>query len=363
TPFDLAKGPLLRTNLIQMEDNLFTFLYTMHHSISDGGSKRVIESEFAILNQAFSESKDNPLAPLRIQYKDYSHWHIQQLSGQKLEEHQNYWLEHFKGQLPILQIPTDYSRPKIRAFEGQFIRFTLKEKLGEQLKEIAVNTGCTFFITALAVVKIFLFKYTGQQDLITGTPVAGRDHKDLHKQIGFYVNMIAIRDQLDEEQTFNQVLKNVKHNTLGAFEHQVYPFDRLVNQLNLKLDPSRNPLFDVVVTAVIQDNPPGKTTETGSTTQNTPENQEQEPVENLESGDTTGKHDLRFRFMDFGTKVVVHVQYNPMLFNKERILIMKERIVSLMENIVKNCDEKIKNMSFLAGSEKIRKKKRFQGGF
>ncbi|UCH94423.1 MAG: AMP-binding protein, partial [Candidatus Aminicenantes bacterium] len=349
TPFNLDKGHLLRTRLLHIEEDRYLFLFTMHHIISDGWSIDIVTKEFTDMYDSYANGRANPLSPLPIQYKDYTQWHNRQLSGENLEKHRNYWLNRLSGEIPVLQLPTDYPRPKLRSFEGEYIYFSLSRETTEHLRRISRECGNTLFITFLAVANVFLYRYTGQMDIIVGTPVAGRDHKDLENQIGFYVNMLALRNKLNRGETFRDVLQVVKANTLGAFENQVYPFDRLVKDLNIVRDLSRNPLFDVVVTA-----------QTGN---NTSGDNETYTDEFLEIGFGASKHDLRFRLIETGSQANIHIQYNPKLFRKERIMLMKEQLIILITDITSNIDKEIDNYNFLTEFEQKQTTVKFQGGF
>ncbi|HLP59141.1 MAG TPA: amino acid adenylation domain-containing protein, partial [Candidatus Deferrimicrobium sp.] len=340
TPFDLETGPLLRTKLLHLGESRFLFLYTLHHIISDGWSMDVMKNEFMTLYEVYCNGKENPLPPLLIQYKDYTHWHLKQLSGENLRKHQDYWLSRFAGNIPVLELPTDYPRTELRSFAGEFILFSLSADVTEQLKRICKEFGTTLFITLLSVVNVFLYRYTGQTDIIVGTPAAGREHKDLENQIGFYVNMLPLRNKLKKGQSFREVLQMVNRSTLEALEHQVYPFDRLVHELKTAKDMGRNPLVDVVVSFVNADD---QTTNTKSPDSNGTNGGD----DLLESGAEASKHDLRLRFIERGDALTVHIRYNPRLFKKERILVIKERFVSLINDIISNVDKEIDNLNFL----------------
>ncbi|MCU0286522.1 MAG: amino acid adenylation domain-containing protein, partial [Acidobacteria bacterium] len=336
TPFNLAAGPLLRTKLLQVEENRFLFLYTLHHIISDQWSMDIMVKEFMGLYEAYVNGEENPLAPLPVQYKDYTHWHLGQLSGENLKKHQSYWHTRFKGELPHLDLPTDFPRPELRTSAGEFIRFRLHPGDAAQLERIGKSSGATLFVTLLAVMNVFLYKYTGQTDIIVGVPSAGRDHKDLIDQIGFYVNMLPIRNKLRGGQNFKEVLQSVDRTVLEALEHQVYPFDRLVHELNAVKDLSRNPLFDVVVAFETGPERPGAGDDLP------------------ESGVEASKHDLRLRFIERGADLTVHIRYNPQLFKKERIIRIKDSLITLIKNIINNVGQKIDHLAFIPGLEKQR---------
>jgi iturin family lipopeptide synthetase B len=355
TAFNLETGPLLRTRLFHVEENRYLFLYTLHHIISDQWSMDIMNREFISLYEDRGTGKGNSLPPLSIQYKDYTQWHMHQLSGENLKKHQDYWFNRFKGDIPVLDLPTDYPRPRLKSFAGEFIQFSLSSEVAEQFKHIGKESGTTLFITLLAVVKVFLYRYTGQTDIIIGTPFAGREHKDLMNQLGFYVNMLALRNQLKKGQGFRDVLKIVNDNTREALEHHVYPFDRLVHELKAVKDLSRNPLFDVVVAFDNADNQPGNTDNPNTKKQN-------HDHYLLESGHQDSKHDLRLRFSERGLNIIVHIHYNPQLFKKERIMVIRERFISLITDIVSNGDKKIEDLSFTTRMEKKLPGKKFSGG-
>jgi hypothetical protein len=308
----------------------------------------IMLKEFMTLYDAFDNGKENPLAPLPIQYKDYTHWHTTQLSGENSEKHRNYWFSRFSGDIPVLELPTDFPRQELRSFEGEFILFSLSEEVTEQLKHIAREFGTTLFITLVAIVKVFLYRYTGQTDIIVGAPVAGRDHKDLENQIGFYVNMLALRNSLRGDQTFREVLQMVNRSTLEAFEHQVYPFDRLVHELKIVKDPGRNPLVDVVVGFDSADEKPGNNDESGDL---------------FESGEEAGKHDLRLRFIDRGARIMVQIRHNSQLFMNLRLIIIKERLINLMMDIIANVDKEIDDFIFMSESEMDKSGNKFEVEF
>ncbi|MDQ1353902.1 MAG: hypothetical protein QG657_4211, partial [Acidobacteriota bacterium] len=355
TPFNLEKGPMLRTKLLQVEENRFLFLYTLHHIISDQWSMSVVEKEFLELYNAYDNSKENPLAPLRIQYKDYTRWHLEQLTGENLIKHQHYWHNRFKGEIPRLELPTDFPRTGLRSFAGEFILFSLSKEMTGHLKGISKEFGTTLFITLLSVVKVFLYRYTGQEDIIVGTLAAGREHKDLENQIGFYVNMLPLRNQLQGQQNFAEVLQIIDKSTLEALEHQVYPFDLLVHELNLTKDMGRSPLVDVVIGFASFDN------QTGNIYSPDPE-ETNGGDDQVESGTEASKHDLRIRFTEQGNRVLIQFRYNPQLFKKERIIGMKQRFTGLVTDIVSNINKKIDDLHFALETGKKIPGKKFSGG-
>ncbi|MCY9544585.1 condensation domain-containing protein, partial [Paenibacillus alvei] len=239
-PFDLEKPPLLRVGLFEVSHERRILVFDMHHIISDGVSMSNLVDEFTRLYA----NEERP--PLRIQYKDYAVWQQSEANLERFKRQEDYWLSMLGGTLPDAELPMDYDRPTVRSFEGEQIEFEINPVVTRQLNQLASNHECTLYMVLLSAYQILLAKYSGQDDIIVGTPVAGRSHADLEPLIGMFVNTLAIRNRPLGNKTFQSFLAEVKETTLGAFEHQDYPFEELVDRLHLQWEPSRNPLFDTV---------------------------------------------------------------------------------------------------------------------
>ncbi|EGO65801.1 non-ribosomal peptide synthetase [Acetonema longum] len=239
-PFDLGQAPLFRVSVIETGETSHVLLFDMHHIISDGVSAGILVKELA----ALYEGKNLPA--LRIQYKDFSVWqnHVQQEKG--MEQQEKYWLDTFAGELPALDLPTDYPRPPVRSFEGDRLQFTVGEELTEALNRLAGQSGATLYMVLLAAYNVLLLKYTGQEDIVVGSPIAGRPHADLENIVGMFVNTLAMRNYPAADKSFREFLAEVKANALQAYQHQEYQFEELVDKLNIPRDMSRNPLFDTM---------------------------------------------------------------------------------------------------------------------
>ncbi len=238
-PFDLEKGPLLRVGLIEgVERNLL--LIDLHHIIADGVSMMILIQEFV---QLYSGQL---LSELTIQYRDYAYWQSQRQLSVELKKQEEYWVEAFSGELPVLNLPTDYPRPSVKGYAGEVYSFVLDQDLTARLKRLALETTTTLFMILLAAYTIFLAKYSDLEDVIVGTSTAGRFHNELEGVIGIFLNTLALRNYPIEEKRFDHYLSEVKVNTLRAFEHQDYQFESLVERLGLLPDLSRNPIFDVM---------------------------------------------------------------------------------------------------------------------
>ncbi|WP_270168683.1 non-ribosomal peptide synthetase [Paenibacillus sp. SYP-B4298] len=238
--FDLKQAPLLRVGLVKLESERHLLMVDMHHLISDGVSMGILVDEWSRLYAG------EELPALRIQYKDYAVWQQQEAQRERMNQHEGYWLRTFEGELPVADLPTDYERPAVRSFEGAQVEFELDAELAQQLNELAATRGSTLYMVLLSAYHVLLSKYSGQEDIIVGTPVAGRTHPDVEPLLGMFVNTLAIRNYPVGDKTFASFLEEVKETTLGAFEHQEYPFEELVERLKVRRDASRNPLFDTM---------------------------------------------------------------------------------------------------------------------
>ncbi|MCY8080698.1 non-ribosomal peptide synthetase, partial [Bacillus haynesii] len=239
-PFQLQEAPLFRAALVKEAEESHLLLVDMHHIISDGVSVGTLIREF-------SELYDNrTLDPLRIQYKDYAVWQKAFKKGEAYKRQEAYWLKQLDGELPVLDLPADNARPAVRSFAGDYVSFSLDSDTSAGLYQIARDNGCTLYMVLLAAYSTLLARLSGQEDIIIGSPIAGRPHKDLEPVIGMFVNTMVMRTYPTENKCFSDFLRDVRQTALEAFEHQDYPFEELVDRLDVVRDMSRNPLFDVM---------------------------------------------------------------------------------------------------------------------
>ncbi|MBC7864495.1 MAG: amino acid adenylation domain-containing protein, partial [Bacteroidia bacterium] len=245
--FDLANGPLYTVILLQLENEKFLLSASFYHIIIDMLSVQVLADELktiyneVLLRNEFSHS----LPDLKLQYADFSYWHNQVLASEKIKIHQDYFLEKFSGEIPVLDLPKDHNRKNNDTIRSEVINFSLANDIKEKLVHFNANNNSTTFMSLLTVFKSLLFRYTGQTDLIVGTPLSGREHTALDKVVGVFINTLALRSVFDTAFTFKQLLETVKKTTLEAFQHQVFPFDRLVGGLNLNRVGGHHRFFDV----------------------------------------------------------------------------------------------------------------------
>src|SRR5690606_22415481 len=240
-PFDLVKGPLLRSTLLRMADAEYILLLTMHHIVSDGWSMGVLFRELIALYEAFAKGRPSPLSDLPIQYVDFAVWQREWLVGPTLEKQLEYWRARLES-LPVLRLPTDRPRPSAATFRGAYHEWQVPAELTRRIGALAGAHRCTPFMVLLAAFKVLLSRYTGQEDIVVGAPIANRNRAEIEPLIGFFVNNLVLRTDLSGDPTFEEVLARVRDVTLGAYAHQDLPFEKLVEELQPERDLSRNPL-------------------------------------------------------------------------------------------------------------------------
>ncbi|MCF6403560.1 amino acid adenylation domain-containing protein [Chitinophaga filiformis] len=337
-PFDLKNGPLMKAKLMQTADEVYLFVLSMHHIISDERSLRVILEELiAVYNAALTGTPyDLPL--LKGQYKDYAAWQETELTGEKVQQHRAYWLNRFEGDIPVLDLPVDHPRPPVQTYNGGQVYIKLPETLSNGLKELAASEGASLFMGLVTLVKTLLYRYTGQEDIIIGSPSAGREHPDLEHQIGFFINTLVLRSQFDGRESFRRLLQQVKQAALEAYSHQVYPFDMLVDELDLERDMSRAPLFDVVVVL---------------------DNTSEQPlpampglhVEDAFIQLPVSKIDLRFFFTDTASGIGLTLEYNSDLYNPDRIQRMTTHLQQLLTSVLSAPEKSLQTFELLSDVE------------
>jgi amino acid adenylation domain-containing protein/thioester reductase-like protein len=245
-PFHLSKEPLIRMVLLRQDQNHHVFLLTMHHIVSDGWSIKVFMQELSVLYQAFSQKLPSPLPPLPIQYADFTLWQRQSLQASTLEKQQAYWCQQLEGAPTLLSLPTDFPRPAIQTFQGARISFVLPPALSAQIKTFSQQHQTTVFMTILAVFYVFLYRYSGQEDLVVGTPIANRTRTEVEPLIGFFVNTLALRTKLAAHLGFLEVLSRVRETCVNAYNYQDLPFEQLIEALQPERSLSHTPLFQVM---------------------------------------------------------------------------------------------------------------------
>ncbi len=246
-PFDLADGPLLRVTLYGLSEREHVLVVNMHHIISDGWSLKILWDEVDTLYQAFSRGKPSPLPALPLQYADFSQWQRGWLQGQVLEQQLAYWRQQLAAAPPLLELPTDHPRPPVQSYRGQTERFELEPQLVFQLRTLSRRFGVSLFMTLYGAFAVLLYRYSGQEDMVIGTPIANRHYREIEPLIGFFVNTLALRVNLSGDPAFADVLAQVRQVTLDAYAHQDIPFEQLVGELDVPRNLSHAPVFQVML--------------------------------------------------------------------------------------------------------------------
>ncbi|MCC5658374.1 amino acid adenylation domain-containing protein [Nostoc sp. XA010] len=337
TSFDLLRGPLLRVKLLQLNQTEYVMVFTMHHIVSDIWSMGVLVEEVAVLYPAFCHSKVSPLPELPIQYPDFAVWQRQWLQGQIWDKQLAYWKQQLANP-PILRLPTDRPRPAISSLQGATQLFVLSKDLTEALNSLSRSEGVTLFMTLLAAFKVLLHRYTGQEDICVGSPIANRNRAEIEKLIGFFINSLVLRNHLSNNLTFRELLVRVRDVTLGAYDHQDFPFEKVVEELQPGRNLSYNPLFQVVFQL-----------------QNTPMEVLDLPdltLSMVEYENQTAAFDLHLSLSEeIDGEISASLEYSTELFDATTIARMIENFQTLLAGIVANPQAKLSELPLLTETE------------
>ncbi|MDQ1350457.1 MAG: hypothetical protein QG657_759 [Acidobacteriota bacterium] len=331
-PFDLARAPLLHVGLMRLEEEKHLLIMDMHHIITDGTSAQVLVQDFS----AFYAGKELP--GINLQYKDYTEWQNREKKSKNILEQGEHWKKEFEGEIPILELPTDYSRPDVQVFEGNRINFEINSETSGTLKVLAMETGSTLYIVLLALYAIFLSKLSNQEDIIIGSPTAGRKHNDLEKIIGMFVNTLALRNQPVGEKDFRDFLGEVKKTALKGFENQEYQYEDLLEQIPVNRNPGRNPLFDTMF--VLQNIGFQKIEIPGL------------KLVPYEFENKTSKFDLLLTGVEVEMKLLFAFEYSTKLFKRETIERFITFFVNIIQGAIENSREKISDLEIITEEEK-----------
>lgn len=349
-PFNLATGPLIRISVIQLEETENILLLTMHHIVSDDWSVGVLIRELGTIYKALAENKPSPLPELPLQYADFSEWQRECLQGEKLETLLAYWRQQLKG-ISVLNLPTDRPKTRQQTYQGASQFLEIPKKLTDEIKALAKQENVSLFMILLAAFQILLYRYTGQEDIAIGTPVANRNQSEIEALIGFFVNSLVLRTNLADNPTFKEILARVREVTLDAYAHQDLPFEKLVENLHPERSLNRHPLFQVVFSL---QNAPMESLELPELTLNS-----------LTWEAKTTRFDLELHFWEpsnnfrsiYGQKwqhsdslrgVLV---YSTDLFDETTIKRMVEHYKNILQNIIINPQERIHNLVYLSKAE------------
>jgi amino acid adenylation domain-containing protein len=336
-PFDLARGPLLRAGLLRSSDAEHVCLLTLHHIVFDGWSESVLVREISVLYRAFTRGEPSPLPELPIQYADFAHWQRGWLAGEALEVHLRYWRRRLAGAPPLLALPADRPRPANPSLRGARQPFVLPEEVVEALRRISRKEGATLFMTLLAGFKMLLHRLTGRDDLVAGTDIANRTRPELEGLIGFFVNGLALRTDLSGNPTFRELLARVRDLSLEAYAHQDLPFERLVEELQPRRDPSYNPIFQVLF--VLQ-NAPREVLDLGGL-----------QLSAFSSDAATAKFDLAVFLGESGERISGFFEYSTDLFDASTIAHFTDQFCALLSRSAARPEARLSTLATLAAAK------------
>ncbi|WP_193200007.1 non-ribosomal peptide synthetase, partial [Nostoc sp. MG11] len=336
-PFDLGQNPLMRCQLIQLSDSDFLLLVCMHHMITDGWSMGIFTQELATLYPAYCGGQPNPLPELPLQYVDFACWQRQWLQGEVLEKQLDYWRQQLAAAPALLELPTTRPRPAIQTTNGASYDFSLSPDLSQSLTQLSQQAGVTLFMTLLAAFDILLYRYSGQTDILVGTPIANRNRTEIEGLIGFFVNTLVLRTDLSGQPNFTQLLNRVREVALGAYAHQDLPFELLVEAIQPQRSLSHTTLFQVMFVL-----------------QNTPVTDIELPELTLSPVTvdiSTVNFDLILNVTETETGLVGSWEYNTDLFDDAAIARMAGHFQTLLEGIVANPEQCISQLPLLTATE------------
>lgn len=329
-PFDLENGPLFRAFLFRTKGDQHLLYYNMHSIAFDGESIEIFTRDTMIFSEALKTNKKPDHQELKIQYKDFADWQINRIEKNELKEYQDYWLNHLSGNLALLDMPNQKERPKIKTFSGRLLGTNITVETSEKLKRFVNEKGGNLFMGIMASWKVFIYKCTLEEDLILGTPALGRDHPDLENQVGPYINTIAVRSQLDPNENFLNFYNKVKDTVSKSYAFQMYPYEKIVEDLKLYRDKSRNPIFDIVLLLQREEQMLGDFPLTGN-----------ESGTIIEGGigkkyvsTVVAKYDMEIDFRELGGCLWFNINYNTDLYEKDTIVNLMISYKNLLEQML-----------------------------
>ncbi|HEX8618887.1 MAG TPA: amino acid adenylation domain-containing protein, partial [Thermoanaerobaculia bacterium] len=334
-PFDLANGPLLRGKVIRLADDEHVLMMNMHHIISDGWSVGVLIRELGLVMEAFREGRTPALPPLAIQYVDYSVWQRRLLEeGGVLEQQLAYWRQKLAGVPESLDLPTDHPRPSVQTFAGATKSFALDAQLTARLKRLADEQGGTLYMVLLAAFNALMYRYTGQEDICIGTPIANRQYGETEGLIGMFVNTLALRTQIEAGDAFNTLLARVKTTCLEAYQHQDAPFEKVIDALHVQRNLAISPLFQVMLIL-----------------QNTDRAVADASISLFPLDSGIGKFDLSVEFAETGDGLSGSIRYRTALYEPETIERMIAHFTALCRAITATPGAAIAHLQYLGETE------------
>ena len=336
--FDLSRGGLIRALIIRNTELQTALLICMHHIVSDGWSIGILMRELSALYRGYIKGEEVHLQQLEIQYADYALWQRQWLEAEVLDKQLDYWKQELHAVPTVLELPTDRARPPVQRFEGAYEAFRLEPEVSEGVKRLTREEGATLFMSLLAAFEVMLYRYSGQQQICIGTPIANRTRPEVEKLIGFFVNTLVMKADLTARPSFRDLLRRVKHSALGAYTHQDLPFERLVEELEPDRSLSHTPMFQVMFTF---QNGTGR--ELGLDGVN---------ISNFELKVLQAKFDITMSMRDTGEGIIGILEYRKDLYEEETIRRMTRHYKQVLEGAIANAEMVIDKIAMLSEKER-----------
>lgn len=332
-PFSLSNGPLIRACIVRIAEEKHAVILTMHHIVYDGWSLAVLFGELKDLYEAFIQNKPSPLQPLNIQYADFALWQRRELETDKMQQQLEYWSKALSGHLPTLELPTDRKRPAVPEYTGAMAWFYLSKSLTRSLEVLARREDCTLFMVLLSAFSVLLSRYSGEKDIIVGTPIANRNRREIEGLIGFFINSLVMRTSLEDDPDFCLLLERVKVSSANAYANQDYPFEKLVEDLQVDRNMGQNPIFQTMFALQNTPPPPKKIADVDML------------IEEVDSG--TAVFDITLSMYETDDGLNGYFEYSSELFDQSTIENMIESFECLLTDIATNPEKEISKLSII----------------
>lgn len=331
-PFDLSQAPIFRVKLVKVNENKHIILLDMHHIISDGISMNLLERDISYI---YNKKK---LPNLRIQFKDFVDWQNKRYRTETARKQDEYWVQRLSEELPVLNMPLDFPRPSTQSFDGNSLNFQVDTELLQRLNKLAVQRGATLYMVLLAAYNILLSKYTGQEDIIVGSPVSGRVNEDTDNLIGLFINTLLMRNLPLNDMTFKEFLANVKKNSIEAYSNQEYQMDKLLEKIRYNIDLSRNPIFDTMFTLHSADIAGCETSDL--------------KLRSMEINKTSSRFDFTLDIIEKDGRLDCSLEYCSRLFEMKTMQRFAAHYVNVLKEIVENPNCRLADLNILSEDEK-----------
>ena len=338
TGFDLSNGPLIRVRLLRVETEEHVLILVMHHIISDGWSIGVLWRELGSLYESYSRGEESKLEELQVQYADFAQWQRQWLESGELERQMAYWRERMAGAPPVLEMPTDYARPAVQSYRGRSESLAVSAEVVQKLKRLGAEEGVTLFMMLLGAMDVLLWRYSGQEDIVIGTPIANRRRSEIDGLIGCFANTLVMRVEVDGKESFRELMRRVKEVGLGAYANQDMPFEKLVEELQPERDFSHSPIFQAIF--MFRNEPKGEL-KMGNLT-----------LQNAEATYDTTKYEITFGVTEDDGALRGVIAYFTDLYKRSTIKRMARHFERLIQAIAEDPDRAICQLDFLRSEEK-----------